>query len=87
VSCSYRSELKASSSIENLQTSLRQIGRGGEAMSTQRKTAQFKNTKILAGKVRRKTVTVRPPVRSKKGVSLAMKNRIWHNWLTEENYL
>jgi hypothetical protein len=56
-------------------------------MSTQRKTAQFKNTKILAGKVRRKTVTVRPPVRSKKGVSLAMKNRIWHNWLTEENYL
>jgi hypothetical protein len=56
-------------------------------MGTQRKTAQFKNTKILAGQARRESVTAIPPVRSKKGVSTAMKNRIWHNWLTEESYL
>lgn len=56
-------------------------------MRTQRKAAQFKKTKILARKARRKSVTARPPVRSKKSASSAVKNRIWHNWLTEENYL
>jgi hypothetical protein len=55
-------------------------------MRTQRKTAKFK-TKVLAGNARRESVTARPPVRSKKSVATAMKNRIWHNWLTEENYL
>ncbi len=56
-------------------------------MRTQRKAAQFKKTKILAGKARRKSVAARPPLRSMKSFSTAMKNRIWHNWLTEENYL
>lgn len=56
-------------------------------MRTQRKTARCKKAKILAEKARRKSVTARAPVRSMKSLSTAIKNRIWHNWLTEENYL
>ena len=56
-------------------------------MRVERKTAQFKKTKTTAGKDRRKSVTDRLRARSHRSLSTSLKNKMWHNWLTEENYL
>jgi hypothetical protein len=56
-------------------------------MRIQGKATQLKKNKSIARKSQCKSMTARPPERSVKNVSRAMKNKIWHNWLAEENYL
>lgn len=46
-----------------------------------------KGKSIPRNETRSKSETARMPIRSAKSLSRGMKNKIWHNWLMEENYL